>query len=125
MSVVTELESRVIVSLSEISILFSILYKASSPPDSDKKYDFLEFKFTLAFLYSRTVGPTRPEIIAKEIKRKNTTDISIAAPLFLFFFLTFDFIFFNNFPLKQPCCKNLGLEPSCHCWNELREPLLP
>jgi hypothetical protein len=77
---VAELESRVIVSLSPIGIFFNMRYNASSPPDSAKKYDFLEFKLMLAFLNSRTVGETSPEIIAKQVKRKKTTDISIAAP---------------------------------------------
>ena len=40
-------------------------------------------------LYSLTAGEISPKTIASEIKIKNTTDKSIAAPLFIFTFLKY------------------------------------
>ncbi|MEO5635259.1 MAG: hypothetical protein ABIS26_02685, partial [Candidatus Paceibacterota bacterium] len=55
-----------------------------------------ERKKSFAVLNSLTVGDTSPEIIAKDIKRKKITDMSIAAPLFLFIFVVSPF-FFSKF----------------------------
>jgi hypothetical protein len=60
------------------------------------------------------VGETSPEIIAKEMKRKKTTDISIAAPPFLFTFLKFKFFIIDNYPLKQLYRKNLDYDLTHH-----------
>ena len=76
--------------------------KASSAPDSDKNKLCLDLIKSLALLNWRTAGETKPEIIASEINKKNTTEMSIAAPDCLFICANFRsslIIFvFNNCP---------------------------
>src|SRR3989344_4115554 len=72
----------------------------SSIAASEIKKLWRDFIKSLAILNSRTVPDTSPEIIAKEMKRKKTTDISIAAPPFLLIFFKLFFIvsiFMKNF----------------------------